>query len=68
MICFLYACLSLLLTILKVLAGFVFRVLAGVFWLFWPLVVMAALIASAQSCQASWLSWMWGSDTRQLEQ
>lgn len=68
MIGFLYACLWLLLTLLQVIAGFVLRVLAGVFWLFWPLILMAALIASAQPCEASWLSWMWGSDTRQLEQ
>jgi hypothetical protein len=50
------------------IAGVVFRLAMSVLWLFWPLVVMGMLIATAQPCEAGWISWLWGgSSTRQLE-
>jgi hypothetical protein len=49
------------------IAGLVFRLAMSVLWLFWPLVVMGLLIATAQPCEAGWISWLWGSDTRHLE-
>jgi hypothetical protein len=44
---------------------------SGILWLFWPVVLVAGalgfLLASAQSAEAGWFSWLWGSDTRHLE-
>ncbi len=57
-----------LLALAQILAGFLFRAVMSVLWLFWPVVLMAALLmVSAQPCEAGWFSWLWGSNTRQLE-
>ena len=44
---------------------------SGILWLFWPVVLIGGalgfLLASAQSAEAGWFSWLWGSDTRHLE-
>jgi len=57
-----------------ILAWFVFRLFAGVLWVFWPLVLvggMFGLVAlSAQPAEAGWFSWLWGdsgSDIRKIE-
>lgn len=60
-----------LLALGQFIAGLLFRVLTCVLWLFWPVLffcgVMGFLIATAQSAEAGWFSWLWGSDTRHLE-
>ena len=44
------------------------RAILGVLWFFWPIVVVGCLIATAESAQAGWMSWLWGSsDTGKLE-
>ena len=44
------------------------RAILGVLWFFWPIVVVGCLIATAESAQAGWMSWLWGSsDNRKLE-
>ncbi len=67
MLWFLSACLWIAMMLVQFLAGLLFRALAMAFWLFWPAVVLAMFVASAQSAEAGWFSWLWGSDTRQLE-
>jgi hypothetical protein len=47
--------------------GILMRLFTGVLWLLWPLLVMGFLIATAQSAEAGWFSWLWGSDTHELE-
>ena len=64
---FLSACFWVVLALLQFLAGLLFQALMGVLWLFWPIVVVGVLIATAQSAEAGWFSWLWGSNTRQLE-
>lgn len=49
------------------IAGLLFRVFTYVLMLLWPVVIVGFLIATAQSAEAGWFSWLWGSDTRQLE-
>ena len=57
-----------LLALAQFLTGLLMRALLTILWLFWPVVlVVGFLVASAQSAEAGWFSWLWGSDTRQLE-
>ena len=57
-----------LLTLGKLGVGLVFQVLVYALWLFWPFVMaLGLLVVSAQSAEAGWLSWLWGSNTRELE-
>jgi multidrug efflux pump subunit AcrA (membrane-fusion protein) len=57
-----------LLAVAQFIAGFVLRVLMGGLWLFWPMVLVAFLVATAQPAEAGWFSWLWGSsNTQQLE-
>jgi hypothetical protein len=56
-----------LLVLGQFIAGLLFRAFTCVLWLLWPVVIMGFLIATAQSAEAGWFSWLWGSDTRQLE-
>ena len=60
-----------LLALAQFLAGFLLRAIMAVLWLIWPVVLMTAivcaLVVSAQTCEAGWFSWLWGSDTRELE-
>ncbi len=56
-----------LLVLAQFIAGLLLRLFSCVLWFFWPLVVMGFLIATAQSAEAGWMSWLLGSDTRHLE-
>jgi hypothetical protein len=57
-----------LLTLAKLGVGLVFQVFVYALWLFWPFVMaLGLLVVSAQSAEAGWLSWLWGSNTRELE-
>ncbi|MCE9630862.1 MAG: hypothetical protein K8S94_09150 [Planctomycetia bacterium] len=56
-----------LLALAQFVAGLLMRVFMVVLWLCWPLLIMGFLIATAQSAEAGWFSWLWGSDTEQLE-
>ena len=56
-----------LLALVQFIVGLMVRAFMCVLWLFWPVVVMGFLMASAQSAEAGWFSWFWGSNTRQLE-
>ncbi len=56
-----------LLVLGQLIAGILFRAFPYVLMLLWPVVIMGFLIATAQSAEASWFSWLWGSNTRQLE-
>ena len=57
-----------LLTLTKISAGLVFQVFVYALWLFWPFVMaLGLLVVSAQSAEAGWMSWLWGSNTRELE-
>lgn len=57
-----------LLTLVKLGVGLVFQVFIYALWLFWPFVMtLGLLVVSAQSAEAGWLSWLWGSNTRELE-
>lgn len=56
-----------LLALTQFIVGLLMRAFMCVLWLFWPALVMGFLIASAQSAEAGWFSWLWGSNTRQLE-
>lgn len=56
-----------LLALTQFIVGLLMRAFMCVLWLFWPAVVMGFLIATAQSAEAGWFSWLWGSNTRQLE-
>jgi len=57
-----------LLTLAKLGMGLVFQVFVYALWLFWPFVMaLGLLVVSAQSAEAGWLSWLWGSNTRELE-
>lgn len=67
MMWFLSTCFWIVLALLQFLAGFLFRALTGIVLLCWPIVFVGVLIASAQSAEAGWFSWLWGSNTRQLE-
>lgn len=67
MMWFLSACFWIVLALLQFLAGFLFQALTGIVLLCWPIVFVGVLIASAQSAEAGWFSWLWGSNTRQLE-
>jgi len=60
-----------LLALGQFIAGLLSRAFTCVLWLFWPMLffggVTGLLIATAQSAEAGWFSWLWGSDTRHLE-
>jgi hypothetical protein len=56
-----------LLALANFVIGILMRTLMGVLWLLWPLLLMGFLIATAQSAEAGWFSWLWDSDTRELE-
>ena len=65
---FLSAAFWALLAVAQFIAGLLFRVLMGGLWLFWPVVLVAFLVATAQPAEAGWFSWLWGdSGTKQLE-
>jgi hypothetical protein len=63
------ACFWALLALFQFILGLLMRAFMCVLWLFWPAVVLGVLcVASAQSCEAGWFSWLWGgSNTKQLE-
>jgi ABC-type multidrug transport system fused ATPase/permease subunit len=57
-----------LLTLAKLGVGLVFQIFVYALWLFWPFVMaLGLLVVSAQSAEAGWMSWLWGSNTRELE-
>ena len=57
-----------LLTLAKLGVGLVFQIFVYALWLFWPFVMaLGLLVVSGQSAEAGWLSWLWGSNTRELE-
>jgi hypothetical protein len=61
-----------LLALAQFVAGLLMRAfLSIILWLFWPVIffygLLGFLIATAQSAEAGWFSWLWGSDTRHLE-
>lgn len=56
-----------LLTLAQFVVGLLIRAFLSVLWIVWPLLVMGILIATAQSAEAGWFSWLWGSDTRRIE-
>lgn len=56
------------LALTKLVANLLFQVFVYVLWMLWPVVLaMAVLVVSAQSAEAGWMSWLWGSNTRELE-
>lgn len=63
------ACFWALLALFQFILGLLMRAFMCVLWFFWPVVLVGVLfVASAQSCEAGWFSWLWGgSDTKQLE-
>jgi hypothetical protein len=64
---FLSTCFWLLLALAQFIAGLLFQAFTCALWLLWPLLAMGFLITTAQSAEAGWFSWLWGSNTRQLE-
>lgn len=56
-----------LLAILRFIAGFLLQASVCLLWLLRPLAVAGLMLATAQSAEAGWFSWLWGSNTRQLE-
>jgi hypothetical protein len=56
-----------LLALLRFITGFLLQASTSALWLFRPLAVASLVIATAQPAEAGWLSWLWGSNTRQLE-
>jgi hypothetical protein len=56
-----------LLALAQFVAGLFLQLLMQVLWLFWPVVVAGLLFSNAQSAEAGWMSWLWGSNTRELE-
>ncbi len=58
----------LLLALLQFFAGLFYRAVMLVFWLLWPAaMVLLVAIALSPSAEAGWISWLWKSDTRELE-
>ena len=58
----------LLLALLQFFAGLFYRAVMLVFWLLWPAaIVLLMAIALSPSVEAGWISWLWKSDTRELE-
>jgi ABC-type multidrug transport system fused ATPase/permease subunit len=57
----------LILSVIQFAVILLFRALLTALWLFWPVVLFGVLVASPQSAEAGWFSWLWGSDTRHLE-
>lgn len=55
------------LSVIQFAVAVLFRALLTALWLFWPVVLFGVLVASPQPAEAGWFSWLWGSDTRQLE-
>jgi hypothetical protein len=62
-----------LIALCQLVAWLAYRALTGVFWCFWPIVLIGGtlgfLIAAAQSAEAGWFSWLWGSgaDIKKIE-
>ena len=58
----------LLWALLQFFVGLLYRAVMIVFWLLWPTaIVLLMAIALSPSVEAGWISWLWKSDTRQLE-
>jgi hypothetical protein len=58
----------LLLALLQFFMGLLYRAVMLVFWLLWPAaIVLLVAIALSPSAEAGWVSWLWKSDTRELE-
>lgn len=58
----------LLLALLQFVMGLLYRAVMLVFWLLWPAaIVLLMAIALSPSVEAGWISWLWKSDTRELE-
>jgi hypothetical protein len=58
----------LLLALLQFFIGLFYRAVMLVFWLLWPAaIVLLMAIALSPSAEAGWVSWLWKSDTRELE-
>ncbi len=49
------------------IAGLLLLAFSYVLMLLCPVVIVGFLIATARSAEAGWFSWLWGSDTRQLD-
>lgn len=58
----------LLWALLQFFVGLFYRAVMLVFWLLWPAaIVLLMAIALSPSVEAGWISWLWKSDTRELE-
>lgn len=64
---FLYACCRPMLSAPKFPAAVLARGFGAMLRRCLPGLLVVVLLASTQSCEAGWFSWLWGSDTQQLE-